>query len=171
MQIQEGTRFTTVQRSKKSSPVMETEGTGEIAVQAGSAMNVTASAGRTISLGNFEFARVTVRLSAAIERDQFASLQEVANSVVETEERVLKGGEGSASDIGDIPGTDRSISIEYGMTISLKRYESAKVDVGITQPISDDDDFATKLTEIQEWVASRLQEEVEKVKPGGDVGL
>jgi hypothetical protein len=170
MQIQEGTRFTTVQRKKKATPAMKTESTGALAVQAGSAMSVTASAGRTISLGSFEFARVTVRVTASVGRDQFASLQDAVNAIVEAEEASLKGEESARPEL-DIPGTDRSISIEYGMTVSLKRYESAKVDVGITQPISDDDDFATKLAEVQSWVGDTLLAEVEKVKPGGDVGI
>jgi hypothetical protein len=172
MQMQEGNVFVTTQRGKDAPPNTRFGGSGDVAVTAGERMRISASAGRTISLGNFEFARVTVTVSASVGRDQFAALKAAVDEIIEAEEASLKGEESARPEV-DVPGTDREIRIEYGMTVSLKRYESAKVDVGITQPISDDDDFATKLAEVQSWVGDTLMAEVEKVKPGskGGVGI
>ena len=68
----------------------------------------------------------------------------------------------------------RKISVEYGMTMPLAKFESAKVDVGVTEPISDGETIEAAISRAQEWVLIRVDTKVKRIRGGdqkADVGF
>lgn len=56
------------------------------------------------------------------------------------------------------------VHVTYGLTINLRNFESARVDVGITVPCRPDE-AAQTLKKAQEWVGERVKNEARRVKP------
>lgn len=134
---------------------------------------------RTICTGRFAFARVGVTMQVSVRADQrdeaFEYVSNVVAEVVDREEAGLRKQERENKDIEDTPLKlfGRSIEIEYGLTIPLPNYESKKVDVGMTEPIDDDESLEEAIDRVQAWILERLDEKQREIEKddGSDTGI
>lgn len=125
--------------------------------------------GRTLNLGSYNFARITVSIETSGDLDVTKS----------TTEEILK------REIASITGIDHNntsvddqgilaISIEYGLTISLKKYESARIDILSRKTVSKNEKAENVLTALQTDLAEHLMIEksrFENLKSATDFGI
>lgn len=168
----EGNEFA-VRRPQKDGPEFnEFKGTGQWAKQEieMSMTEVRVSAGRTVSLGNFEFARmnITMELRCPVENVEWAHAygRSVVHEVLEREVASLGTSERQKLPLAQPP-EDISgimIGVEYGLTISLKKFESSKVDVGVTRPVTDGESIDDVVDKLQEYVGAKVKIESDKIR-------
>ena len=163
----------------------EHEGTNDIAEHNDALQcSVSVQGGRTVSLKQFEFARITVAMRTGVKdpekRDEaYDQCLGVVNEILNRECSKIAGDKRDDEAIAwTVEGGQRTVTIEYGLTVSLARYESAKVDIGITQPISDDADIEKEIEALQKWTEEKIAKEDSKIRnsaelsmPTGDYGV
>jgi len=143
--------------------------------------NLSASFGRTIHLGNFEFARVNCGIKAGllypVEQEQreatYKRMHDAIEEVLDREEAFIRGQdrEFKPIDLTDL-GVQLSIWVDYGMTFKNKGMDSNKVDVSASRRLADGSDFETQLTILSEEVGERIGAYKARVLgTDGDVGL
>lgn len=139
-----------------------------------------AQAGRTISLGDFQFARFDVGIGAhyderaVSEDDLFDELQAIVDEVCEQEEAEIRGTprEQATLEIGT-KCTGIVLTISYGLTLKgEQRFESHRVDLSRSRFVNDGADINAEFVKLQEWVGDRIEAEREKIESHrGDTGL
>lgn len=131
------------------------------------------SAGRTISLGNFNFSRVTATVEYwFLPADRDAVLQyarQVVGEILEREVASCRGQQYEAKPLDDCPDEVKNLTlqIEYGLTINLGKFESAKVDVSYSQPIDEGQTVEQLILMVQDWCGKRVAEESTKIRKSG----
>lgn len=111
------------------------------------------SYGRTISLGKYQFARIGV----SVEGHSFDAIDFVAKEILNREIACLDRQEYEKIDLSDEAVT--RVSIDYGLTLKIKGYESGKIDVGLSRSINEDLSVEDAISHIQRLTSERLNEE------------
>jgi len=132
---------------------------------------ISVSSGRTISIGRFAFARITFTIEARVimeddaRAEAYALMQEIVTEVLGREEAALRKEkvEFKKLDVGENLLYARTIRLEYGLTIPLPNCESRKVDVGIAEPVDDDEPIENAIERVQKWVLERLAQKRSEV--------
>jgi hypothetical protein len=132
-------------------------------------------AARTIALGEFEFARVGIVVSAA-GIDAVALLdaeRELAAEFLGREEAAVTGVPREPQPYPALAGVRRSLGISYGMTLRGEgKRETVKFDVHLHEPLADGAGIEAAMGRIVAWLEDRVREEraaVQGEKP--DEGL
>jgi len=146
----------------------------EVRQSDGDVTDITYAAGRTISLGNYEFARVMVTVrggwSPGDETVYDAALDAVrafATAVLAREEAEVRGRplKGEAAAIPALPGVRRLVGIEYGLTLNAGvKFESHKIECGITRPLADGEDAVEAVEALQEYLSKWAGSERDRLR-------
>lgn len=131
--------------------------------------------GRTIALGEFEFARAEIRLVAGgLKREALLeAMRAIAAEWLDREEAAITGVPREAQPYAALAGLRRSVGIGYGMTLrGAGKRETVKFDVFQTEPVADGAGIGTVLDGIMTWVEAKAKEEKEAVTGGApDEGI
>lgn len=152
----------------------ETEPTVVNTVGKSGGRTVSVSLGRTISLGDFNFARVDAGVSFVDDGsvDAIGCARRIAQEVLDRETAAI-----TQSDRVAVPLTfaddlcSRRIKVTYGMTRSLKAYESARFDVTVDEPVSDEVPFETALKAVQTVTGRFIEAELKGLRAVKPVGF
>lgn len=120
------------------------------------------SRGITISLGEFEFARVEITLSAAgTDRVLLVEqMRDVAAEYLAREEALITGVPRENQAYGPVAALRRVVGIGYGMTLRGEgKRETVKFDVHCTEPIDDGASVGDALERVRAWIEMRAREE------------
>ncbi len=128
------------------------------------------AAGRTISLGSFSFARIFLKMSVSVARKDtelgYAHARAVVDEIVNRETALLRGEARPAVALSSptaIQVWAPELSLDYGLTIPTQRFESSKVDVGITRPIGDGEELEAAAKDLQAWCQAQITNERERI--------
>lgn len=129
--------------------------------------------GRTISLGDFNFARVDCGVEFAVgSGDATETARMVVSEVLEREIAAITGNARKKGDLSVMDGLKgRRIHVTYGMTKSLKAYESARFDVTVDEPVADGVSFEEALASVQAVTGRFIEAELKRVKSAKPVGF
>lgn len=138
--------------------------------------------GRTVCLGGYEFARVTIGFTARVARreqmdEAYAYMRDVVAEVLDRELAGIKDQARTKVPIEDPPVRlyCMEFEVEYGLTLAQENKGYGKADVAVTQPIGDHDSIESSVQLIQEWIEARIAEETARirqgVRAGADLGL
>lgn len=132
---------------------------------------VSVSLGRTVSLGNYEFARISVGVDVIGRVKARQELYEWGIAwCTEMLERELASIHSKDRDKNDLPPPPDSVvmvvpKLDYGLTIALAKFNSAKVDVGYSLP-TDPDSLEAAWVEMQTFVGDRVSQQVSVLRGG-----
>jgi hypothetical protein len=148
----------------ETEPVLVTEAKGR---------TVSVSLGRTISLGDFNFARVECGVQFADDGDDaIGCAKRIAQEVLDRESAAITNGDRVAVPLtfaDDL--SARRIKVTYGMTRSLKAYESARFDVTVDEPVADGVPFETALKAVQGITGRFIEAELKALRSAKPVGF
>lgn len=154
-------------------------GTGQFIAhkdQVGSQDTVRSS--RTIETARFEFARFTFAVTGSADPDKSDELHDyllgAVKELVEREEAGVRKQEREDVVIEepDFEVWARWVNVDYGLTISgPKKYESAKVDIGIREPIPDGIPLEDAIPKIISLTEQRIADGRDKLGPGADADV
>lgn len=129
--------------------------------------------GRTVNLGNYESARISVSYSA--HGDVLVDeARAIVSEVLSREIANLSNKSRDNNPLVDTVGEGAVIGIDYGLTLNLGNFESAKIDIGITTPIADDENIEASIRRITAECEQRIKQEVGTIrglKSGADLGF
>lgn len=132
--------------------------------------DLTYAAGRTISLGNYEFVRIQIGVRAGfapgVDREAaFDTLQAWVAGVLGREEALVRQKAAPEQPLPALEGAQRLLWVEYGLTLNGKaRFESHKVDLGVSRPLGDGEDAGAALEELQAYLSQRIDIEKSRVR-------
>lgn len=174
--VEGSTYKTTSQKDREGERLtgQEAKGDGRLVPQTKPAGTIPVSVrlGRTVGLKQFEFGRVTIAFSMYVlpeDADEgYDVCEAIARELVDREVAVLSNESREdvemEANLPDGRGHARELTIEYGLTLSLRKYESAKVDIGRTAPLADDDDLEAKAQEVRTWLEERISAQARRIK-------
>lgn len=122
--------------------------------------------GKTISLGDYQFARIGVRVQVEHSDDKateaFEAAKFIAREITEQEAASVK-----SEDRENLPFTDGGFSkfevtIDYGLTLKTGRFDSAKVDIALTR--STDGNLGETVSAMRALLASAVMDEAKEIK-------
>lgn len=100
------------------------------------------STGKTISLGDYQFARIGVRIevehSAKDSLNALETARYLAREITEQEAASVLRAERQPQPFTDGGFSKYEVTIEYGLTLKVGRFDSAKVDIALTRNSSGD---------------------------------
>jgi hypothetical protein len=181
IQESEGRTFFSVSRKAGRDDYQETrssnEPNGDRAVQkVNDQTEIRVCHGRTINLGNYESARISVSYTAM--SDDYESAMESARGIVleilAREVASLKGESRKPVSLGETVGSGAMVGLDYGLTLNLGNFESAKIDIGVTAPVGDEEAVEDARSRISESCENRVKDEVAIIrglKGGDDLGF
>ncbi len=141
--------------------------------QGGDMMELTYSAGRTISLGNFEFVRIQIGAkvgrNADVDNDKcdmkFDKVKAFVCEVLDREEALVRKVTREPEALPALSGVNRAVWVEYGLTINAAaKFESHKIDIGLSRPIGDNEDASEAMTALETYLAQRISDERERLR-------
>lgn len=143
--------------------------------------SLSVSFGRTIHLGNYEFARVGFGVKTGLlfpvvqeERDvAYRRMHDTVEEVLDREEAFLRGEDRKFEGI-DLNGVGVNVAIwmDYGLTFKVKGMDSQKVDTSSSRRLSDGSDFEEKVAILQKEIGERIGAYKKRVLGAdGDVGF
>lgn len=184
MTFAEGSTFTSKLHKRKGEERHvggEYDGTGRYAKQEipVDTFPFRVSGQRTVCTGRFAFARVSVAMKVSVHADgreeAFEYVRGVVTEILEREEAALRKKKRENKDIEEatVKIFGRVIEVEYGLTIPMPNYESKKIDIGMVEPVDDDESLEVAIDRVQAWVIERLADEQGKMEQdeGADVGI
>jgi hypothetical protein len=125
------------------------------------------SAGKTISLGDYQFARfsVTIEVEHTSSREDAAYdlTKLLAVEIAEQEAAAVKSEAREPKPFTTGNFGKYRISLEYGLTLKTGKFDSAKVDVSMTRLVTHDD-FASSLADMRAKLSSRVMTEARTLK-------
>lgn len=130
---------------------------------------VSYSAGKTISLGDFQFARVGVTvetehgpndesMTSALDKTRL-----IAKEIVDQEAASVKGEDREAGVYDPTGFSKYRVTIEYGLTLKTGKFDSAKVDISMTR-YTDDASFHGAVGAMRQQLAERVTVEAKAIK-------
>ena len=136
---------------------------------------VSVSTGRTINLGDYEFARVDVGVDAVgpIQMAHASTMwaEQVAEELLAREVAMARD---KKRDAGLLPAPPDGLQLlvlklGYGLTLNLGNFDSARIDVGCSLP-SNPSMLGATWAEMEEFVSKRISDRVAKIraKPKSD---
>jgi len=133
-------------------------------------VEVTYAAGRTVSLGNYEFVRIQigarVRIADLGKVDEaFIGVQQFVDAVINREESLVRKQPVSSDPLPTLEGVRREIWVEYGMTLNAKvKFESFKVDLGLSRPLGDSEDADAAMVALESYLSQRIDTERGRIR-------
>ena len=183
----EGSQFRTTSRKDKEHGERQTgaayEGTGEVAEQEipAGAIPLRYSTGRTIGTGTYAFARVECGVMVYAdprdnaEEECFDMCKAIVEEIIERECATLRDADRPQMGLERIPQAyGMQVWLQYGLTIPLKRYESAKTDIGRTIAIGDSAHISDEVAKLQKWIEERIVDVRDRIvggSEGADMGI
>ena len=156
-----------------SDRTMQGSETEPVAFTAAKGRTVSVSLGRTISLGDFNFARVDAGVTFADNGgDAIECARRIAQEVLDRETAAITNGDRVSVPLtfaDDL--TARRVKVTYGMTKSLKAYESARFDVTVDEPVADGVPFETALKAVQSVTGRFIEAELKRLRSVKPVGF
>ena len=157
--------------TKNGSTAQYAKRSPQIAVQ-----RISVSSGRTINLGQFNFARVDVSLSFdhdSSHDDAFMNATQVVDEIIDRE--IASLGKNDRKNVSVSLSDDSknvTIGVTYGLTVSVKNMNSVRIDYGVTQPV-DGENIDSAFSELQTHVGKKVFERKEALRNGTneDFGL
>ena len=149
--------------TKKAKGVETSDFMSEVEVER---VGVGASAGKVVSLGNYEFARVTISIKAyyAPEHEE-SGHKSLCDFIVEHLEREIAKISNESRDsvvVTHVEPMSASIKVDYGLTLrGERRFESNKVDISVERFVGKGQSLVVVLQEAQLVACNRLQERVD----------
>jgi hypothetical protein len=120
------------------------------------------SDGRTIALGEFEFARMEIGLEACgIEREALVeAMRAIASEWLDQEEARITGVPREPQPFAALPGVRRRLRLGYGLTLRGEgKRETIKFDVHLCDPIPDGASVGEAIEGARQWLEARIREE------------
>lgn len=149
------------------------ENDGKFAVQTDEdTQDESSSCGRTISLGDFQFARVNTGIGVGLPfgadkeaRDLAHDRMEAAiDEVLDREEAFIRGQDRVHKYVVlNGLGVKISIWLDYGLTLKGKGRDSHKFDISSSRYLSDGSDFEAQIEELSKEVGERVGKRKKKV--------
>lgn len=155
---------TTVSQSKQDPTISQTTQDTQFSWTEG-VSRVAYTAGKTISLGDYQFARVSVSLETEHGSDfesAFETIKYLANEICEQESASVLSQEREQGDFKTGGLEKFRLTIDYGLTLKTGRFDSAKVDVALTRYT--DGNLADVLSEMRSILSSRVMAEAKIIK-------
>lgn len=160
----EGTEKPVMDAAREYGPGVVQEG--------GDTMDLTFSAGRTISLGNYEFVRIQIGARGGFvpvpnaEYDAgYDKLKAFVSEILAREEAMVRKSQRKPEELPALEGTNRVVWVEYGLTINAAvKMESHKIDIGLSRPIGDDEDAASAVDALETYLAQRISAERDRLR-------
>jgi hypothetical protein len=125
------------------------------------------TAGKTVSLGDYQFARfgVTIEVEHSVEReeDAYNLTRLLAVEVADQETASIKGDEREPKPFTTGNFGKYRISLEYGLTLKTGKFDSAKVDVSMTR-LTSHEDFGDTLALMRAKLSERITAEAKTLK-------
>jgi len=129
--------------------------------------NLTVQGQRTISLKNYEFARVALGIKVGLPGDPtdedrdaaYKRMRDAIEEVLDREEAFIRGEDREFNPV-DLNGVGVKVAIwlDYGGTFKKKGMDSNKVDVSASRRLSDGSDFEEQLEVLVKEVGKRFGE-------------
>ena len=152
----------------------KSESDGKLAVQTSDdTHDQSFTAGRTIGLANYEFARVSCGIKIGLPLDSSQTDQDLAHArcvsaideVLDREEASVRGEDRELTPI-DLNGVGKKVSIwlDYGLTLKKKGFDSNKVDVSSSRRLTDGSDFEEQLESLIQDVGGKLGKYKDKIR-------
>jgi len=139
--------------------------------------DISFSEGRTISLKNYEFARVSMGLKVGLEVGKTKEERDIiynklimaVREILDREEAYIRGQEYCKEkiDLKDV-GLKVSVWLDYGMTFKGNGMDSHKIDISMSRYLPDDSDFEIQIEKIENEIGNRIGEERNKVLNSND---
>jgi len=166
----------TISTSSKNGEAHESSHVGDV-VSLDARPLASVSLGRTVSLGDYQFARVSVRVagnSSHFPRSHTHALcRGLAAEILDREIAVVSKTKREETPLSEWSSLyDVVVTIDYGLTLKIRQFESAKIDVSFEQALEGDWEDAVKA--IQKVVSDVLEAEAAKVsemKKATDLGI
>ena len=120
------------------------------------------SNGRTIALGEFEFARADMGLEVAgVDREALVdAMRSIVTEWLDREEASITGLPREPQPYAALPGIRRRVRIGYGMTLRGEgKRETVKFDVHTCEPIADGASVGDVIGHVMEWLETKVREE------------
>jgi hypothetical protein len=141
---------------------------GEIVAHDRPASSTTVSVGRTLNMGDFNFARIEIGVTVSgAGQDAIDCAGGIANEIlmrevasVLSQDRVV-----TPLDYADAL-RGRSIRVNYGMTKAMKSYESLKFDIAIDEPLTDGVPMEVAIAAVQAKTARYIERELARHAAG-----
>ena len=125
------------------------------------------SAGKTVSLGDYQFARVGVIIevehSLEQESNAFEVVKYLSNEICLQEEASILKQEREVQDFRDGGFRKFRITLDYGLTLKTGRFDSAKVDIALTR-YATLEDLKYVLKDMRAILSTRIQDEAISIK-------
>ena len=123
------------------------------------------SCGRTMDMGNFNFARIDIGITFNGSGDRAVDCaRSICHEVLDREAASVQSRKRENVEIsGADELTGRIIRLTYGVTRSLKGYESYRFDVTVEHPVDDGVPMEDALVELQALTAKAIESELERV--------
>lgn len=127
---------------------------------------------RTISLSQFEFAKIGMGITAALEApssedgkdDFFRTARRAIDEILDREVANIRNEKYKNKPVVFDVGIKRSVWMSYGLTLPGEgRYESNKFEVAATRMVGDGDDMGAVIEELQDYLTDRIGEERDRI--------
>jgi hypothetical protein len=156
----------------------ESEASGSLVETSFSGQRRGVSVGRTVNLGDFNFARIEVAFefsTASMPEGENAidCAHRIANEILFRECAAILERERESVSMTEADALlGRRVRLTYGITKSLKAFESVKFDVSADQPLADGEAFEAALSKIQAETGDFIKRELSRAsKAGSDIGF
>lgn len=129
----------------------------------------TVGVGRTINMGEFNFARVDVAFTFALASlpsgvDATDCARAVCGEILDREVAVITQEERGAVPFAHVNGlTGRRLRVTYGVTRSPRPYESVRFDITVDEPLPDGADFEAELARVQAVTGDFITKEFKRL--------
>ncbi len=132
---------------------------------------VKVSLGRTINLGDYQSARINVGIFAVGEYD---TLRSIVSEILDREVAVTSQVQRENSPLPEINLEGAEISIEYGLTLKIKAFEMARIDIAYQDAVEEGQSLEEAFAFAQAFLTKHMTEESNKVsgmKSSTDIGI
>lgn len=158
--------MTTTKTISKGEPTLTQEAQTAAFAWTPGAPRTAYSTGKTISLGDYQFARVGVRIEIEHGDDTseaaFETAKFLAREIAEQEAASVKSEDRDPKPFTDGGFTKFEVTIDYGLTLKTGRFDSAKVDIALTR--STDGNLAGIVSEMRSILSKAVMAEAQEIK-------
>ena len=162
-------RETTTKTISKQEPTIEQTATTAKFAWTEGVSRLSYTAGKTISLGDYQFARVGVSIEVEHGDDDYNKAFEItkylSKEICEQETASVlsidrENGEFKTGGLNKF-----RLTIDYGLTLKTGRFDSAKVDIALTRYCLESD-LGSVLAEMRGILSQRVSDEAKEIKKG-----
>ncbi len=141
---------------------------GELVMRERPLSSTTVSIGRTLNMGDFNFARIEIGITLSGAGDDATDCAHgIANEILMREVASVLGQDRIVTTLDYADALrGRSIRVNYGMTKAMKSYESLKFDIAIDEPIADGIPMEAAITAVQAKTARYIEREMARHTAG-----